>query len=149
MIEPGHERGAGPHSVQPPPTGPHDHAEPRCWQCGYALSGLRVESVCPECGTPIYSVPPPPATHNDAQAAFVWGVIALALLFVCIGPLAGLVAIPAIIKGGRIVKQVRVGRLPAAAARGAKAGLVLGWITAGLSMAIVVGYGIVLLIALF
>jgi len=120
---------------------------PTCWNCGYELSGLRVEGHCPECGTPIWSQGGPALQANgDASAALVWGVVSLVLFFTCLGPLAGFVAIPAITKGGRYQAEVRAGRaLPNGSA---KAGLICGWIAAGLSIGVVALYGIAIAFSL-
>ena len=110
---------------------------PTCWNCGYELSGLKVDDACPECGTPIWSRPVPTTTSPDAQSALTWGIVALCLFFVCLGPLAGLLAIPAVVKANRALEDVRVGRIPASAASNARTGRILGWITIVLSLLLV------------
>lgn len=130
----------GPHANDP--SASH---EPRCWNCGYGLSGLRVDSLCPECGTPIYAGPPPQQAASGTQNVLIWGIVSIVTLFACIGPLAGLVAIYPIIKGGRILRHAKAANVPKYATQPAKTGFILAWITAGLSILIVVGYGAVFL----
>lgn len=113
---------------------------PTCWKCGYALTGLRVDDVCPECGTPVWSSPPGPDVVDSAQRAMWWGVASLVLLFVCLGPLAGFVAIPAITNGRHALELERTGRIPASAVRGARTGLYCGWATVVLSVALAIVY---------
>jgi len=115
-------------------------ARPTCWNCGYELTGIRVDGSCPECGTPVWSRPEPTYASPDAQQALIWGIVSLCLFFVCLGPLAGLVAIPAVVKANRALEDVHTGRVPPAAASNAKAGKVLGWITISLSLAFVALY---------
>jgi hypothetical protein len=63
--------------------------KPACRNCGYDLTGLSLDDVCPECGTPCR--PPGPAHDEDvrlASRAQVWGIVSLVLFFTCLGPLA-------------------------------------------------------------
>lgn len=78
--------------------------------------------------------------HKDSQTAMIWGIVAICLFFVCLGPLAGVVAIPALIYGYRAKRSVRAGLVPASAASGATAGLVCGWIAIVLSVLMVLAY---------
>ena len=119
---------------------------PTCWNCGYELVGLNVEDRCPECGTPVWSARPPDRVASDAQSAMAWGIVSIVLFFVCIGPFAGFVAIPAIIKSGRALAEVKAGRVPAGAAQGARAGQICGWITAALSVGLVGVYALMVLL---
>lgn len=114
---------------------------PRCWKCGYELVGLQVTDLCPECGTPAWSHPPVEQEHKDAASAQVWGIVAIILFFTCLGPLAGVVAIPAIVRGNRVLRDARSGRLAASSVSPAKTGVVLGWITVALSAGVLVLYG--------
>ena len=122
---------------------------PTCWKCGYHLTGLGVDDVCPECATPVWSHKDPAADYPElaskATSAMVWGIVALVTFFACLGPLAGLVAIPAIIKGNQVRAVARAGSLPSSIAGNAKAGLICGWIAAGLSIAILVFYAVLVL----
>ncbi len=113
---------------------------PRCWKCGYELTGLQVTDNCPECGTPVWSHPPVEATSADANAALRWGFAAIALFFICLGPFAGLIAIPAITRGNEVLRQARSGLVSTQDRTTARTAVILGWITAGLSIALVVGY---------
>ncbi|MEL6329303.1 MAG: hypothetical protein AAFR38_06545 [Planctomycetota bacterium] len=114
-----------------------------CWNCGYDLTGLRVEERCPECGTPVWSGRPVQRVLADANAARTWGTIAIILFFVVLGPFAGVVAIPAVIKGTRVRTRIRRGGVDRAAGEGALTGLVLGWITIGLSSLWVAVFGLI------
>lgn len=126
---------------QTPPT-----SSINCWKCGYDLRGLQVTDKCPECGTPVWS--PGRGTNPQVEPdALVWGIVSLALFFLCIGPLAAVVAIPAIIKGSRASDMVRSGTIPTSHASNARTGMILGWITVGLSIAGVVIYGLFFLLA--
>lgn len=119
-----------------------------CWNCGYELVGLKVDDVCPECATPIWSSPPIDDLAKQAQSALIWGIVALALFFVCIGPLAALVAIPAITKSKAVHRSVAAGRVSESEVGGAKAGGIHGWITVCLSIASIAVYGVAALVAL-
>lgn len=128
---------APPVSIVPPPP-----SQPACWKCGYNLTGVRVDGICPECGTPIWSVPPAAADSTRATTAMVLGIVGLVLCLTCIGPLAIGLAIPAIIIG-------RKASVEAVALQGrnngqgsARAGVICGWITVGLSIALTVLYGV-------
>lgn len=90
--------------------------------------------LCPECGTPVWSREPTQSMHKDSQAAMIWGIVAIGLFFMCLGPLAGLVAIPALVYGHRAKRAVRAGLVPPGAASAATAGLVCAWITIVLSV---------------
>ncbi|MEM0983454.1 MAG: hypothetical protein AAGI17_05850 [Planctomycetota bacterium] len=119
---------------------------PTCWKCGYELSGLAIDGNCPECGTDIWSAEPVVERSEDAKSAMIWGIVAIVTFFACLGPIAGFVAIPAILKANRAKAAVRTGRFSQDQIEGATTGLVLGWITAGLSMAVVGFYAIFFLI---
>lgn len=113
---------------------------PTCWKCGYELVGLKVTDICPECATPVWSAPPRSNTQSDAQNSLVWGIVSLVLFFACLGPLAAFVAIPAIVYGNR-AQRVQSSRLNLDQPKTvSKAGLVLGWITVFLSIAVVTVY---------
>lgn len=120
--------------VRPPPVLPPP-AQPTCWKCGYNLSGVRVDGQCPECGTPIWSVPPGAADDKVAATAFILGVSGVVTCVMCIGPLAIGLGIPAIILGRKAsVEAVATQGRPGARNGTAKAAVVLGWVTVGLSV---------------
>jgi hypothetical protein len=136
-----------PEDVVPPPL-PEPSAPPtssiNCWKCGYDLRGLQVTDNCPECGTPVWStpagMPQQPVAQIEADA-MTWGVVSLVLVFFCLGPLAGFVAIPAVVKGRRAMALVNTGRVPKHLATQARTGMILGWVTIGVSIAILALYG--------
>lgn len=122
---------------EPPPPEPSPPTQPTCWKCGYNLSGVRVDGRCPECGTPIWSVPPAAAGSSTATVALVLGILGLVLCVTCIGPLAIGLAIPAIIIGRRAsVEAVALQGHHSSARSTAKAGVICGWVTVGLSVLI-------------
>lgn len=125
---------AGSVGAPPPPPPP---TQPTCWKCGYNLSGVRVDGQCPECGTPIWSVPPAAAGSSTATVALVLGILGLVLSVTCIGPLAIGFAIPAIIIGRKAsVEAVALQGNHSSARSTARAGVICGWVTVGLSVLI-------------
>ena len=114
---------------------------PTCWSCGYELSGMRVDDRCPECGVEIWSRPiGDAASIKRAKHALGWGIESLITFFLCIGPLAAFVAIPAVVMGGRVRRDVREGRVAREVVGGAGAGFWMGWIVIGLSIVTVTFY---------
>lgn len=120
---------------------------PTCWKCGYELSGLKVDDVCPECAGPVWSRPPIEQASKFASRSLTWGVVSLVLFFACIGPLAGLAAIPALVYASKARLEVRQGLVEASQIGGARAGAILGWITVGLSMLAVCAYAVMIVAA--
>lgn len=141
-----HKHDTMPEFANDPDAGSQPTPEPRCWNCGYGLSGLRVDGVCPECATPIYAGPPPERTAAGSQSVLVWGIVSIATFFACIGPLAGLVAIYPIVRGNRILKEAKALRTPRHVSQPAKTGVILAWVTVGLSVLSLLGYGAFILI---
>lgn len=113
---------------------------PKCWKCGYELVGLQVTDICPECGTDVWSAPPGSESSQAAQTSLVWGIVSLVCFFMCLGPLAGFVAIPAITHGNKAQREVQSRYRNQQSASASKAGLILGWITVCLSIAVVAFY---------
>lgn len=120
---------------------------PRCWNCQYELTGLQVDDHCPECGTPVWSQRPPAAAAEAANKAFVWGLLSLVLLFVCLGPLAALLAIPALQYAKQADREVIAGRIGPEQVRGARSGRIMAWISVCISLAILALYGVMILMA--
>lgn len=131
---------APPISTAPPPV----QSQPACWKCGYNLSGVFVDGVCPECGTPIWSVPPAAADSTRATTAMVLGIVGLVLCLTCIGPLALGMAIPAIIIGRKASVEAVALQGRNTNAGSAKAGVICGWITVVLSLGLLVLYGVMI-----
>lgn len=96
--------------------------------------------MCPECGTDVWSAPPGSESSQAAQTSLVWGIVSLACFFMCLGPLAGFVAIPAIVYGNKAQREVQSRYRDRQSPSASKAGLILGWITVGLSIAVVAFY---------
>lgn len=122
---------------------------PTCWKCGYELSGLKVDDLCPECGCAVWSRPPVQQATLYASRSLTWGIVSLVLFFACLGPLAGLLAIPAITYASKANAEVRQGLIEKSQLSGAKTGLILGWITIGLSLLAVCVYAFVLVLTQF
>lgn len=64
---------------------------PRCPACGYDVSGMAVEAVCPECGAPIWQGQRYRSPPNILIAPIVFGIIGAlgALLFPPAGMIVG------------------------------------------------------------
>lgn len=120
---------------------------PRCWNCQYELTGLQVDDQCPECGTPVWSQRPPAVAAEAAHKAFVWGLLSLVLLFVCLGPLAGLLAIPALQYAKQAEREVKAGLLSPEQVRGARSGRIMAWVSVWISLAFIAVYGVMILMA--
>lgn len=131
-------------AAQTPPPLPVGMARPTCWKCGYDLTGLQVTGSCPECATPVWSGVAPTAAGQAYSDALTWGIVSLVLLFVCLGPLAAFVAIPAVVKGKQAMDDVAAGRLPMSSIQSAKTGRTLGWVTIWLSVAFTALYAVIL-----
>jgi hypothetical protein len=127
-----------------PPEPPPVH--PRCWKCGYELSGIRVDGKCPECGTDIWSRPPTSQVNGMATTAMVLGIVSIALCVACLGPLSIVIAIPAVVCGHMARNQAKSLPGPNNGSGAATAGIILGWVTIGLSV-VLVGLYIVLIAA--
>lgn len=119
---------------------------PTCWKCGYALSGLQVDDLCPECGTPVWSQKPAEKSYEGAQKAQLWGLLALVLFFACLGPLASILAVVALRYAKEAEAEVRYAASGQRAPSGIRTGRICAWITIGLSIAIVAFYAVGLLL---
>ncbi len=122
-----------------------EQTTPRCWKCGYELSGLKVDDLCPECGCAVWSRPPLQQASTLANRAFVWGLLSLLFFFLCMGPLAAIVAIPALVYASKASAEVRQGLMDRSQISGARTGKILGWITIGLSAGVFALYALVAL----
>lgn len=108
---------------------------PICWRCGFDLTGIRADGLCPECATPVWSRPAgDEASLRRAKGALWWGVASLVLFFFCLGPLSSFVAIPAVVMGGRVRRDAREGRVPREMVGGGIAGFWMGWAVIGVSL---------------
>ena len=126
---------------QAPPTEPPRGDEPTCWNCGYVLRGLKVEDACPECGQKIWG----PRTRSSeadglATKVMVWGIVSLCTFFVCIGPLAGLLTIPAFVYYGKFRALHKAGAATVGEAKTAKSGIICARIAAVLSVLVMIVY---------
>lgn len=102
---------------------------------------MRVDDRCPECGVEIWSRPVcDAASIKRAKHALGWGIASLVLFFVCLGPLSAFVAIPAVVMGGRVRRDVREGRIARELVGGAGAGFWMGWFVIVLSVVSVLFY---------
>ena len=88
---------------------------------------MRVDDRCPECGVDIWPRPTGDAESiRRAKHALGWGIASLVTFFLCIGPLALFVGIPAVVMGGRVRRDVREGRVSSELVSGASAGYWMG-----------------------
>jgi hypothetical protein len=110
-------------------------SKPTCWKCGYNLTGLAVDGLCPECGTPVWSQKPANVSYEAAQKAQFWGLISLALFFACIGPLAVFPAFSALWYAREADRETRFGTSGGLAPGGIRTGRICAWITIVLSAA--------------
>jgi hypothetical protein len=109
---------------------------------------LQVNDFCPECATPVWSQRPPEEVSTEARRSFVWGLTSLILFFGCIGPLAGLVAILAVVYASKARREVKAGMVLPAQALQARTGSILGWITIGLSLMSVTIWGVLVFLGI-
>jgi predicted RNA-binding Zn-ribbon protein involved in translation (DUF1610 family) len=124
--------------TEPPPVAPPPI--PRCWKCGYELSGIRVDGKCPECGIDIWSRPPSSQTNGLAIASMVVGIVSLVTLMGCF-PVGAVLGIVAVVFGHMGRKQSK--SMSGAIGGGmAMAGLSMGWVSVGLSLAILALYAV-------
>ena len=130
------------HEPQPPPVAAPPvvvpaRVAPRCAACGYELTGLRVEGVCPECGAPVWS----PLQGQDPYLALgitslVCGVLSL-VACMGFGPFGVLPAGAGIVTGEIAVRKYRKAGISATGRGLAIAGRVTSWI--GMAVGLVVG----------
>ncbi len=120
---------------------PPSHA-PTCRNCQYDLTGLPVEDVCPECGTPIWTpdnvIERPKLREEPSGQALAWGVTSLLLFWMCLGPLAGFVAIVAVVHAQRTSVLIQRDYLPPSARLSARIGATFAWITIAFSLLYIV-----------
>lgn len=128
------------------------HTEPpvaslavKCVGCGYDLSGSAVGGACPECGMEVSKslILPEDAklTNNNSSSATMCLILGLVGISAC--PLVG---IGAIIAYSAAKKDVLSGAAPAKSMGMAKTGMVLGWISIGLTVLSMLGVLALLLI---
>ena len=120
----------------------HSQASPRCVSCGYELTGITVESRCPECGQPVWGSAQAKPTSGYAIASLVLGILSTVscvlygvppLIFGTLGVIFGEIAV-------RHAKQGRAG----GSTRGmALAGRICSWV--GLAVSITVILAIVIM----
>lgn len=101
---------------------------PRCWSCQYDLTGLRVEAVCPECGTPIWDSHPGSRERNRSSSSPAAPLGVLALLMLCFGPVACVPGLAAVAFGVGTLARIREGLTPPSAGPSAWLGLTTGCI---------------------
>lgn len=113
----------------PPPVAPPVVAGPgvpRCPVCGYEISGIAVDGVCPECGNTVWQMVHQPPTSGYAIASLVLGCVTI-LTCAMLGPLALLTGGPAVICGEIAARQITRGERGGASKGLALAGRILGW----------------------
>lgn len=130
---------------------PDSPPAPACWQCGYTLSGLGVDGQCPECGTPIWSMPrrtrAQQETQKSASNCQLWGILSLVFMFACLGPLAAFMTIPSFVYASRAKQAIRTGLVRREEITGLAAGQVCSWITIGLTCLVLGLYGLMIMAA--
>ena len=83
---------------------------PSCHQCGYDLTGLRVEENCPECGQPVWPSDWKRAVYADATVvsqgslSLVLGVLAL-VLTACTGVIGSAIGVVALLLGAHALRE--------------------------------------------
>lgn len=102
---------------------------PRCYACGYELTGLTVEGHCPECNAKIWASQGPAPTSGLAVASLVLGCLSI-VTCASVGPFALLFGIPGIICGHLSLAHVRLGTHGGSSRGFAIAGLIMSWIGA-------------------
>ena len=118
-------------------------AIPSCWNCGYELTGMKVEDRCPECGVDVWSRPPTDFEKEmrTAKNALIWGVVAIVTFFACLGPFAGFIAIVPLVMISSIRSRFGPKRdWPTEVSSALTAGK-LAWITIALSVLGIAVYG--------
>jgi len=115
---------------------------PKCRKCGYDLRGLAVDGACPECGTAVWSRKHITSDQisEDARRSQELGLWAILMMAFCLGPLATLIAIPAIKRANDAFRDYENGVYSRAGITGAGVGRALGWITVALSILIVIAF---------
>lgn len=106
-----------------------------CASCGYGLSGLAVDGLCPECGTPIaYSLNP--QTRQSSGSAVASLVLGIVSIVGCMAyGLPSLICGPLAIYFGMVgLRQAREGSASQSSAGLARAGLICGIIGSALAL---------------
>lgn len=99
---------------------------PRCWSCGYDLTGLKVEDRCPECGIAIWDSHPRTLAEAPRQPDAAAPLGLLSLPVICFGPLACIPGVLAVVLGIRTLARIREGSHPYSAAPAAWFGIMAG-----------------------
>ncbi|MGD9690573.1 MAG: hypothetical protein AB7K52_12610 [Phycisphaerales bacterium] len=122
---------------------------PACQHCGYDLTGMKVEGNCPECGKPIWSAAAPDQADALARRVQLWGILSLVLLFVCLGPLAAFLTIPAFMAAAEFDRTTNKGITASPSATSmVQTGRICARIAATLSILFVGVYALLFLLAL-
>lgn len=102
----------------------------KCVTCGYDLTGSALGGVCPECGTPVrQSLNVGPASGGVSSSATTCMILGIIGITAC-----GLVGPFAIWLYYRVKGEVERGEASPASLGTAKVGLILGWISTGLTL---------------
>ena len=86
---------------------------PLCWKCRYDLTGTYADAKCPECGTPVWSVPPTDAIEPSTLKSLYGAGLGVVLLFVWLGPTAPFAFAAgayAMLQASRATRAARFGR---------------------------------------
>jgi len=112
-----------------------DSSRVACVYCGYDLTGTAVGGRCPECGARVSeSLRRSPGASNSALATDSTPIVCLVFGILSLVTSCFPLGIVAIIMYGRARRAIATGQAPADQATLATVGLVLGWVSIGIAL---------------